>query len=107
MPITAKVNNGICRVNVQDDLTIYNALEVKKKLSKNMCKAAEMEVDLSGVNEIDSAGLQLLILFKREAKKQSRVLRLVAHSQVVMDIIDTYNLGACFGDPMVLKSDIG
>ena len=106
MAITAKVSNGVCRVNIQEDLTIYNALDVKKKLGKHLGKAPEMELDLSGINEIDSAGLQLFILLKREAKKECRVLRLVAHSPAVMDIIDTYGMAAYFGDPMVMNPDV-
>ena len=60
-----------------------------------------VEVDLSGVNEIDTAGLQLMLQLKRKCGTR---LRLVNHSPAVLQILDLSNLGAQFGDPVVIPS---
>ena len=46
------------RVALSGELSIYSAAEIKSALAEAMGKASEIEVDLSGVTEIDSAGLQ-------------------------------------------------
>lgn len=101
MKISAKTKNGICRLQLKGEMTIYTALEMKAQMMLHLGKAKELEVDLSQVTEIDSAGLQLLILLKRETASQHAVLRLTAHSTPVTDVIDTLNLASYFGDPMV------
>jgi anti-sigma B factor antagonist len=83
-----------------EDLTIYNASAQKSILLDSLGSAAGLDLDLSQVGEIDSAGLQLLILAKREANRQGKPLHLIAHSAAVLELIDFLNLGAFFGDPL-------
>ena len=104
MKITSKTKNGICRLQLEGEMTIYTAFEMKAQLMRHLAKAKELEVDLSQVTEIDSAGLQLLILLKRETAARGAILRLIAHSTPVTDVIDTLNLAAYFGDPMLLAA---
>lgn len=104
MNITAKTKNGICRLAIEGEMTIYTALDTKPQLLRHLAKLKELEVDLSQVTEIDSAGLQLLIMLKRETAKRNAVLRLTAHSPAVTDVIDTLNLAAYFGDPILLAA---
>ena len=53
---------------------------------------------------MDTAGLQLLILAKREAARQGKSLSIVAHSPAVSQTIDFCNLTAFFGDPVVITA---
>ena len=87
-------------------MTIYQAATQKKDLLSAFNSTDDLEIDLSGVTEMDSAGLQLLVLLKREAVLQSKQVRLVAHSAASLDVLDVYNLGAYFGDPLVISSRI-
>lgn len=91
-------------VVIDGTLTIYDAQAGKDALVKALAGAAELEVDLSQVTEIDTAGMQLLVLMKREAQKTGKPLRLAAHSQASLDVLDRYNLGSYFGDPIVISS---
>jgi anti-anti-sigma factor len=88
-----------------DDLTIYNAAAQKTTLLDTLSNAAGLDLDLSRVGEIDSAGLQLLILAKREANRQGKPLHLIAHSAAVLEVIDFLNLGAFFGDPLHIPAE--
>ncbi len=92
------------RLTLQEDLTIYHALEQKRQLLDALAQADALELDLSQVAEMDTAGLQLLILLKREAQKAGKQATIVAHSQAVRSVIDFCNLAAYLGDPLVIPA---
>jgi anti-sigma B factor antagonist len=104
MAVVASTKKGIRRLRVESDMTIYTAAELKQEFLPGLAKCKELELDLSGVNEMDSAGLQLLILLKREAKDRGVRLHMVAHGPAVTSVIDTCNMAAFFGDPIVLQT---
>lgn len=89
---------------VTEDLTIYHALEQKQLLLDALDATSELELNLSLVGKIDTAGLQLLILLKKEAQRAGKQLRIVAHSQAVSSVIDFCNMAAEFGDPLVIPA---
>ncbi|WP_028995923.1 STAS domain-containing protein [Azonexus hydrophilus] len=92
------------RLVIVEDMTIYNALDQKNQLVAALDAADGLELDLSQVAEIDSAGLQLLILAKREAARLDKQMSIVAHSPVVRQTLDFCNLAAFFGDPVVITA---
>ena len=92
------------KIAMEGAMTIYEAAQNKRTLLEALERNAEIEIDLSGVTEMDTAGIQLLILAKREATAANKVLRLAAHSPASLDAIDLYNLGGYFGDPVVISS---
>lgn len=94
---------GRRRVVVQGNMTIYEAAADKQALLGALADATEMELDLSSVVEMDTAGLQLLILVKRESLKSGKALRLTGHSEASLDVLDRYNLAGYFGDPVVIS----
>ena len=91
-------------LRIEGELTIYRAAELKQTLLAAVAEHAELEVDLSQVGEFDSAGLQLLLLAKREAAAAGRTLRLVDHSPAVVEVLDLFDLVAHFGDPLVVAA---
>lgn len=92
------------RLALTEDLTIYNALEHKRGLLEALARVDELELDLLQVSEIDTAGMQLLILLKREALRLGKSVSIVAHSHAVRELIDFCNLGAELGDPLVIPA---
>ena len=92
------------RLALDADLTIYHAESHKKALLDALAQGARIELDLSAVGDIDTAGLQLLILVKREAREQGKQLVITGHSTAVRQAIDFCNLAAAFGDPMVIPA---
>ena len=61
-----------------------------------------MEIDLAGVSEIDSAGLQLLVMAKNEARARGKTLGISRHSPAVLEVLDTCNLEGFFGDAVLI-----
>lgn len=95
---------NVIRRAFTEDFTIYRVAELKPVLLAVIQEGARIELDLSGVEHIDSAGCQLLILAKREANAAGKTLAIVAHSPAVQSLIEFYNLAAWFGDPLVVPA---
>lgn len=92
------------RLAIAEDLTIYHALDLKQTLCSAIKKHKALELDLSHVGEIDTAGLQLLIYAKREAARANKEISITAHSKAVQECIDFCNLATYFGDPVVITA---
>ena len=58
-------------LRIEGELTIYTAAAIKQQLDQLLGRSAELEIELSQVSEMDTAGLQLLILAKRECLARS------------------------------------
>ncbi len=101
---TARPDGG-CSVPLEGELTIYTAAELKAALLPRLAECDELELDLAGVGEMDSAGLQLLLVLKREAAAAGRRLRLAHHSQAVVEVLELLNMQGHFGDPVVIPAD--
>ena len=92
------------KLRIENEMTIYTATEMKVQLMGLLGKGTEFELDLSHVSELDTAGLQLLILAKRECMAHKGDLRLINHSQAVLSVLDLCNMTQFFGDPVVISS---
>ena len=89
---------------ITEDLTIYQALEQKQTLLDALSSTSELELDLSQVEKMDTAGLQLLVVLKKEAQRAGKQVRIIAHSEAVCSVIDFCNMAAEFGDPLVIPA---
>lgn len=92
------------RLTLNEDMTIYHALEQKNQLLDALSVSEVLELDLLQVADIDTAGLQLLILLKKEAQRTGKRVAIVAHSQAVHAVIDFCNLAAELGDPLIITA---
>jgi anti-sigma B factor antagonist len=77
---------------VVGELTIQTAAERKAELLALLDSADEVEVVLADVTELDTAGLQVLLLAKREAAQLGKTLRLVSANRIVMDVLNIAHL---------------
>jgi len=68
---------------IEGDLTIRRVQELKDVLLARLAQSQALEVDLAGVTEIDTAGVQLLLMARRAARASQKELRLVAYSPAV------------------------
>jgi len=99
-----KSDQGRRSIAINEDMTIYNAATQKPMLLEALANCEELDLDLSQVSEMDTAGFQILLLTKREALKASKTVRLTAHSKSVTELLDLYNMASYFGDPMVIPA---
>lgn len=93
------------RVAIDTDLTIYHAAELKQQMLDLLEQAETVELDLGAVGEVDTAGIQLLMMMKLESQRIGREVRIVAHSPAVQELIDFYNVAGFLGDPLVIPAN--
>ena len=92
-------------LTIADEMTIYTAAEQKGELFSHLGESQELVVDLSGVSEIDSAGLQVLMALKQQAKSDEKGLHLTNHSQAVIEVMELLHIAPFFGDPVVIPTE--
>ncbi|MES2296017.1 MAG: STAS domain-containing protein [Pseudomonadota bacterium] len=89
-------------LHIEGEMTIYQAGEQRANILGALEQSARLELNLAGVTELDTAGVQVLLLAKKAALADGRQLELVAHSPAVLDVFELLHLSAFFGDPMVI-----
>ena len=85
---------------VDGELTIYSVAALAGKLQS--LGPGPVDVDLSGVTDIDTAGLQWMLMAKR---CPGLSVRFIKHSPAVLQLLELSNLAAAVGDPLVLPCD--
>jgi anti-sigma B factor antagonist len=95
--IRAETRNGVCLAHVDGDMTIYTALVCRALLLQHLQSCAALDIDLSRVSEIDSAGLQLLIQARRHGASLGKPVRLLNCSAAVLEMRNLFRLGAEWG----------
>ena len=91
-------------LRLEGELTIFRVDELKAPILAALATPAPIEFDLSGITELDGAGLQLLILAKREAAQAGKTVRFIGHGHVVLEVLEMTNLLGQFDDPVVLAA---
>ena len=102
MENTTENTGDPCHLRLEGEVTIFTAAETKARLLEPLSRCPQVDVDLSQVSELDSAGLQLMILAKREAAVLGKNIRFVAHSPAVVDVLELCGMMSYFGDPVVI-----
>ncbi|MCG6202491.1 STAS domain-containing protein [Psychromonas antarctica] len=85
-----------------ENMTIYEAMDLQALFSATLADFKQIEVNLSQVVEIDSAGLQLMVALKNDALEQKKKVVFTAHSLEVIELFELFNMTQFFGDPVVL-----
>jgi len=105
MAIKALLKEGVTHLSIEDEMTIYTALEQKNDLNQYLKPDVDLQINLAKVDEIDSAGLQVLLFIKQQADTLNFNFSLIEHSQAVVEVLELLNLGSHFGDPIVISAD--
>jgi anti-anti-sigma factor len=88
------------RVHVDGDMTIYTCGALKPVLLEELTAHPDTtELDLSRVMELDTAGLQLLLMAHRQAATSGHDLQVVNPSRVVAEVLELCRLGALLAAP--------
>lgn len=97
-------NSTVARIAIKGELTIFTAATLRQELLDALESAKEVDVDLSAVSEMDSAGMQLMVAAKREAAVRHKTLRFTDHSPAVFDLLELCHLSGHLGDPLLIRS---
>lgn len=91
MSIQIETIGGRVRAAIESEITIYNAVLIKEKLMALIEDHPAVDIDLSSVSEIDTAGLQVLLLAKKEGVRRNKDVRLVNSSLCATEIVRLLN----------------
>ncbi len=94
---SSKKKNGAEKLVVEGELTIYTAADIKEKIGALLHGGNTIEIDLAQVAEIDTAGLQLLLLAQRECARQEKTIAFSNPSEAVLACWSLSNLNSTFG----------
>ena len=96
LDITRADENGLQTVLVAGECNIYSAAAFKDGLKADIDSSEHIAMDLSGVFEIDTSGVQVLILAKRECSAQNKEFKIVKMSRAVEGALELLNLTKFF-----------
>lgn len=85
-------------VAIEGEMTIWRAGELKRVLLDAFDRPGPIDLDLSRVSEIDTAGVQLLLFARATAEAHGRPLRLAGRSEAVAAVLALLQLRASFDD---------
>lgn len=94
-------NDERCCLAIDGEMTIYSVAELKAGFAALAPSCAEIEIDLAGVTDMDTAGLQLMLMAKRI---EGRHIRFINHSAAVLQLLEISNLAGAVGDPLVIAA---
>lgn len=96
---TTPIDGEYLRLTIDGAMTVYEASESKSELLAALADGAGLEIDLAGVDEIDTAGLQLLVLTRREGAQAGKPVRLADPSAALLEALDRYGMRSTFELP--------
>jgi anti-sigma B factor antagonist len=87
-----KKNTGEGRavVDLEGECTVYVVKELMSELMKEIEQAPQIQLNLSSVSDIDTAGFQLLIYLRREAERRGGRLTVSSMSGAVRSVLSLY-----------------
>ncbi len=85
-------------VSLAGEVTVFNAGAVRDRLISALEDTDDVDVDLSQVTEIDSAGVQLIVAAKREAEARHKAMHFSGCTPAVLDVVTLLGLSAYLTD---------
>jgi anti-anti-sigma regulatory factor len=79
-------------------MTRHTVAETRDKLLAPLAGGRNAVVDLSQVDELDHAGLEIMLLAKIEAMSRGRAVSFINHSRAVLSTLESSDLTHVFCD---------
>ena len=80
MQITVTKADDVTRVGIEGDLRIASVSDAKVQLAAILATSGEVRLDLSGLGECDTAGIQLLLMTCLSARAKGRRMVTLGHT---------------------------
>lgn len=97
LDVTTSQEGAVYQMHLRGEMTIYTAATLKPQLLNALAQTQRLDLNLGEVSELDTAGVQLLVLTHREAAATGKTLRLVAASPAVRETVTFYRLESAVG----------
>ena len=90
--------NGLCKFAIDEEMTIYTIEYIKQEISKELDLYERFEINLSALEEIDSAGVQLLLALRKEMIGRRKSLKITALNSMVSTVLENYGISNLFSE---------
>jgi anti-anti-sigma factor len=90
------VPGGGALLRLSGELTIYDAAALKTALLALPAAEGDWSLDLAGVTDVDSAGIQLLLALRRTLAARGAALRVSARSAAMNAALSLYGMADAF-----------
>ncbi len=97
MSINTNWQGRRCTLQVEQEMSIYTAATLQTPLLEPLATSRDLTLDLSLVSDMDTSGVQLLLLLHRECIRRQVPLRVSAMSAAVHEALHLYGLLGWFG----------
>jgi anti-anti-sigma factor len=87
MKISTQRTDGKSVIRIEGDLLIGGVAEAKSDLAASMDGAPDILLDLGGLEDCDTAGLQLLLMARASARTQGKTFAVTARSTAFEAIV--------------------
>ena len=84
--------DDVCKLKIDGEMTIYVIALLKEDIEKTFDQHDRFELSLAEVEEIDSAGVQLLFALVKELERRSKTFCLTALSPEVVKLFQRYGV---------------
>lgn len=85
---------GVEQIVLTGELTIHVAADLKTRLSTALEADDTLRLEVAAVNEVDTAGVQLLLMLAKEARSTGKTLQLIEPSRALLDVLALAQLGS-------------
>lgn len=96
---------GILRARLGDALTMASAVDACDRLRQVSESSERLELDLSSLQDIDTAGVQILLALRKERQAKGHLLRMVQPSQPVQDVMSILGLESLFDEVLTVSKE--
>jgi anti-sigma B factor antagonist len=96
MELVYQQDNAHSRLLVSGEMTVSYMVAHKEPLLSYVRSHAYLTIDLAQVSQIDTAGVQMIMLLKKESHDLGGTVLLTGHSQAVRELVGLLRLEVLF-----------
>ena len=92
--ISISETDATVTVRIDGEMNIYHAAELKTPLLELLSKGKDIALDLSLVGDLDTSGLQILMLLSRELNNAGKTFTIIKQGEASFDALTLLNMSA-------------
>jgi len=105
MRISVAMQKNTLRVRLGESLDIASAADARSRLLQVSQSSDNLELDLSSLSDIDTAGIQILLALRQQRTRQGARTRMVHPSQPILDAFGLLGLQHVFDEAVVVSRE--
>ncbi|MCO4798283.1 MAG: STAS domain-containing protein [Colwelliaceae bacterium] len=90
--------NGSTEISIAGEFNIYSAMDIYQQHFKSISLKELVNFKLKGITEIDTAGMQMLILLFKEVEKNNAQYKIHSSNEVIDEYSKLFNIHHYFNN---------